>query len=95
MIERQGDRLALRGAITFADVTEWREAGLRELDRDGLVIDLGGVTEADSSSLSLLLEWQRAAKARGFKLAFANLPDGMRSLAEVYDVVELIPLAPK
>ena len=93
MIERSGDRLRVRGAITLADVTRWREAGLKEIDRDGLTIDLSGVEEADSSALSLLLEWHRAAKTRGFRVTFANLPENMRSLAEVYGVLDLVPMA--
>jgi len=93
MIERDGDRLLIRGSITLAEATRWREAGLTEIDRDGLTLDLAGVEEADSSALSLLFEWQRAAKARGFQLNIVNLPQNMRSLAEVYGVLELIALA--
>jgi phospholipid transport system transporter-binding protein len=91
MIERTDDRLVLSGAITFDDALEWRESVVKEIDRDGLVIDLSGVNEADSAALSLLLEWQREAKARGFAVRYANLPDTIRSLAEVYGVASLIP----
>ena len=52
MIERDGERLIVRGAITLAQVTRWREAGIKAIDRDGLTIDLAGVDEADSSALS-------------------------------------------
>jgi phospholipid transport system transporter-binding protein len=91
MIERNAERLLLKGAITFSDALEWRESVLKELDRDGLVIDLAGVQEADSAALSLLLEWQREAKSRGFGVTFAHLPASIVSLAEVYGVSELIP----
>ena len=93
MIERDGDRLRVRGSITLADVTRWREEGLALIDRDGLIVDLAGVEEADSSALSLLLEWQRAASARGLTLAYENLPENMASLADVYGILELIPVA--
>ena len=92
MIERAGERLLVQGAITLADVTRWRALGLEAIDRDGLTIDLAGVTDADSSALSLLLEWQRAAKARGFRLSYAGLPENLRSLARVYGVLELLAL---
>ena len=91
MIERIAERLLLKGAITFACALEWRESVLKELDRDGLVIDLAGVDEADSAALSLLLELQREAKSRGFGITFANLPAAIVSLAEVYGVSDLIP----
>jgi phospholipid transport system transporter-binding protein len=92
MIEREGERLFVRGAVTLADVTRWREAGLQAIDRDGLTIDLAGVEDADSSALSLLLEWQRAAKARGFRISYSGLPDNLRSLAQVYGVLDLLAL---
>ncbi len=92
MIEREGDRLIVRGAITLAEVTRWREAGMNAIDRDGLTIDLAGVGEADSSALSLLLEWQRAAKARGFRLCYSGLPENLRSLAQVYGILDLLAL---
>jgi phospholipid transport system transporter-binding protein len=91
MIERTADRLVLGGAITFNDALEWRESVLKEIDRDGLVIDLSGVNEADSAALSLLLEWRREAKVRGYAVRYANLPQAIRSLAEVYGVSALIP----
>jgi len=92
MIERDGERLLVRGAITLAQVSRWREAGIEAIDRDGLTIDLAGVDEADSSALSLLLEWQRAAKARGFRLSYSGLPENLRSLAQVYGVLDLLAL---
>lgn len=93
MIARDGERLLLSGAIGFEDALEWRDAVVAQIDRDGLVIDLGGITEADSTALSLMLEWRREAAARGFHLAYANLPDAVQSLAAVYGIAELIPLA--
>jgi phospholipid transport system transporter-binding protein len=93
VIDRQGERLLVQGAVTLAEVTRLRDAGLEAIDRDGLTIDLAGVKEADSSALSLLLEWQRAAKARGFRLTYAGLPENLRSLARVYGVLELLALS--
>ena len=95
MIEQSGDRLVLKGSITFNDAVQWRDSVLAALDRDGLTIDLAGVAEADSAALSLLFEWQREARARGFGLAYANLPASIVSLAEVYGVSELISSSPQ
>lgn len=93
MIELAGDRLLIRSAMTFAQAVELRAAVIAALDRDGLTVDLGAVAESDSTALSLLLEWQRAAKARGWKIGYVNLPANLRSLAEVYGVLELLALA--
>lgn len=93
MIRRDGERLIVAGEVSLGTVLSWRESGLREIDCDGLTVDLAGLTDADTSALSLLFEWQREARARGFALKFCNLPENLRSLAEVYGVLELIPLA--
>lgn len=93
MIRREGDRLVVSGAVTFAQAVELREAVIAAIDRDGLAVDFAGVTESDSTALSLLLEWQRAAKARGWKIACVNLPANLHSLAEVYGVLELLVLS--
>jgi phospholipid transport system transporter-binding protein len=92
MIEREGDLVRVRGAITLAEVTRFREAGLQEIDSDGIKFDLSSVEDADSSALSLLLEWQRAANARGFRLSYTGLPQNLRSLAGVYGILELLAL---
>ena len=92
MIQREDEQLFVRGAVTLENVTRWREEGLGAIDRDGIVIDLSGVEEADSSALSLLMEWQRAAKARGFRIKYTGLPANLRSLAQVYGVLDLLAL---
>ena len=54
------------------------------------LVDLAGVTEVDSSAVSLLLEWRRQVK--GAALRFANLPPALKSLADLYGVAfDLIP----
>lgn len=58
-----------------------------------LVIDLAQVTEVDSASISLLMEWQRQARAQKCALVFKQLPANLSALAEVYGVQELIPVA--
>ena len=61
---------------------------------DGVAtVDLAGVTELDSSALALLLAWLREAKRRRPRLAFANLPEGLRTIARLYGVDDLLPAA--
>lgn len=92
MIERDGDRVRLGGPITMANAATLETAG-RRLFADGpLAFDLAGVTEVDSSALSLLLEWGRAAQGAGRNVAFCNLPENLKSLAALYGVLELLPL---
>jgi phospholipid transport system transporter-binding protein len=40
-----------------------------------------------------MLGWLRAAETSGATIKFAHIPAGVRSLAELYGVAELLPLA--
>jgi len=57
------------------------------------LIDLSGVTDVDSSGLSVVFGWLRAAKAQGKSIRLANPPKDFISLAEVYGVADQLPLA--
>lgn len=85
-----GGRLVVSGPLTLATAAELGAAAEAHLNGD-LVVDLAAVTEVDSSALSLLFEWQRAAQRRKCKVSFCNLPASLASLAELYGVTELIP----
>ena len=55
-----------------------------------VVVDLSGVTEVDSSAISLLLEWRREAARAGRRVEFQNVPPNLRTLAELYGVSDLV-----
>jgi phospholipid transport system transporter-binding protein len=90
MIERQGDRLRVQGPLTMDGIMQAREAGAALLSGEAVVIDLGAVTDVDSSALSLLLEWQREARRRNVRIAIDNLPENLKSLATLYGVTDLV-----
>ena len=89
MIERAGNELRVSGALTIANATVLCAAGKEELDAD-MVIDLAAVTEVDSTALSVLFEWRRAAQQKKLQISFRNLPDSMQSLATLYGVADLV-----
>ena len=93
MILRDGNKFSVQGPVTIANVAALIAQGVALLDRDDLVIDLAQVSEVDSSAVSMLLEWQREAARNKWKLRFANMPKNLQSLAHLYGVSELIPLA--
>ena len=59
------------------------------LPRDG-VIDLTAVDRVDSAGVAPVLAWARRAASEGSKIAFAGVPESMRSLAMLYGVEELL-----
>jgi len=93
MIRRDGRRMVVGGPVTLANVSTILEEGRRHLDEGVRVVDLSEVTDLDSSLLAALLAWLRDAKARQFELAFTNLPEALRTIARLYGVDGLLPLA--
>ena len=89
MIERAGNELRVAGALTIANAVALCEEGKRELNAD-VVIDLSAVTDVDSTALSVLFEWRRAAQQKKLHVSFRNLPDSMKSLAALYGVADLV-----
>ena len=92
MIVRQGNRFLIDGPITLDNVGTLIAEG-SAFDGDSVIVDLAGVISADSSALSLLLEWMRRFGGNRRQIAFANMSHNLRSLAELYGVVDLIPIA--
>lgn len=87
MIRRDADRLRIEGAVTLDTVSEALAQARGKLAPEVGVIDLAGVTEADSSLLSLLLELSRQ-RAGGLRVE--NAGAGIRSLAGLYGVDTLL-----
>ncbi|MEW6688148.1 MAG: STAS domain-containing protein [Pseudomonadota bacterium] len=94
MIRREGERMAVSGALTLATVTDALREGCAAIGEGARTVDLAGVGELDSSALALLLAWLREAKRRGRSLSFTNLPQGLTTIARLYGVAELLPGEP-
>lgn len=93
MIRRDGERMLLSGAVTLGNVAQMLDEGRRHVEEGVRTVDLGEVTEMDSALLALLLAWLRAAKGRGHGLQFTRVPASLRTIAGLYGVDELIPIA--
>jgi phospholipid transport system transporter-binding protein len=87
-------RARVEGAMDFDTVSPLLAAGVALLKRGGsLVIDLGGVTSANSAGLALLLEWLDLARSRQVALSYLNLPDSLARIAELSNLQSLLPIA--
>ena len=91
MIRREGERVIVSGPVTLANVTGVLEKGYAQIRAGASAIDLGEVTELDSSLLAMLLAWLREAQRLGRGLDFNNLPEGLVTIARLYGVVDLLP----
>jgi phospholipid transport system transporter-binding protein len=91
MIRRERERMLVSGPVTLANVAALLEEGYAQIGAGVRTVDLAEVTELDSSLLAALLAWLRAARHRGAELAFANMPQGLETIARLYGVAELLP----
>ncbi|WP_282344292.1 STAS domain-containing protein [Pseudomonas sp. PS02288] len=87
--------LALVGVIDYGSGPALREAG-RELiaasSVNRLVIDCADVEKSSSVGVSLLLSFMRDVRQAGKSLVVRNLPCDMRQIAQVSEVLEVLPL---
>jgi phospholipid transport system transporter-binding protein len=79
------------GALDFTTVTAllaasraWFAAGT------DIVIDLAGVTQADSAGVALMVEWLRLARRAGGRVEFRNTPAQIRNLIAVSGLGEAL-----
>jgi len=78
------DHQSIQGALTFDTVPDWFDKGSGWFSGNGeLVIDLAGVTRADSAGLALLIEWLRLARSMKRPLRYIHIPDQVQTLTRI------------
>ncbi|MDR2219602.1 MAG: STAS domain-containing protein [Methylobacillus sp.] len=91
LIEKQDKTLRISGAMTLENVAALLDESANAFTSRDMEIDLSGVSEVDSTAVSLLFEWQRQAHDEKTKLTFTHLPPNLVRIATLYGVLELIP----
>ena len=92
MIRREGARLVVSGAVTLGNAAALLEEGRRHIAEGVQTVDLAEVNEMDSALLAVLLAGLRDARGSNKKLSFVNLPESLRTIAQLYGVDRLIPV---
>lgn len=93
MIQREGDRMRVSGRLTMDAIGASFAEAMQPLEGKDWTVDLAQVEAADSAAVSLLLGWLRNAQRHEAKLIFVNVPDNLRSLADLYGVADALPLS--
>lgn len=57
-----------------------------------LCFDLSQISRSDSAGLALLIECMRLAQLRGIGIMFQQLPEQMRQIAQVSELLEVLPI---
>lgn len=84
------DNLLPLSSLTVDNATAALAQGVAALHAGQTVFDLRNVQSVDSAAVSVLLAWQRAARAAGVSLELRNLPPMLRSLTKLYGVCSLV-----
>jgi len=93
MIRLEGQRLLVSGPLTIATVATLKDEGAARVSEADRVVDLSAAGPVDSAALALLLSWTRAARGAGRTLSIVGAPQALLSLAALYDVDAILPLA--
>lgn len=93
MIAIEGGRGKLAGPVTLDTVNAVLEEGNRVFTAASVTLDLAGVTDVDSTAVSLLLEWRRSALRGKRVIEYVNYPANLKSLIELYGVDELLVIS--
>ena len=73
-------------SLTFQNANAVLQSGYAAIAAGQTVFDLASVKLADSSAVSVLLAWKRAARKANVALSYINLPASLQSLADLYGV---------
>ena len=92
MIQREGDHLRISGRLTMDTIGALFNEAMQPLEGKTWTVDLAQIEVADSAAVSMLLSWVRNAQRHGASLSFVNIPDNLRSLADLYGVADALPL---
>ena len=92
MIRREGRRITLSGPVTLANAARVLEEGRQHFAEGVRTVDMGEVTELDSALLALALAWLRDAREARRELSFANVPEALQTLSQLYGVENLLSL---
>ena len=84
------NRWNVNGDVIIGRVASILEASKSLSITQDTTIDFANVTDIDTSTISLILEWQRRAQRENQQLKFVNLPANLTSLTQLYGVDELI-----
>jgi phospholipid transport system transporter-binding protein len=93
MIELSDGSYRVQGPVTMTTVPALLQEADSKFDGNELRVDLAGVTEADSAAVALLLAWTRAALHGGKHIGFENVSQNLKTLIQLYEVADLLPVA--
>lgn len=89
-----GGTIAVSGVVTHRTVVKIWQDGLVMIKNKAkqLSVDLGGLTQCDSSGLALCTAWSRAAHQHRKTIEFVNVPVFVQDLLKVYGLDRILSI---
>lgn len=85
------ESFTVTGELVFKTVPRWRRIGRQYINAtEEPVIEFSNISRCDSSGVALLLAWLRDAKERGRVIRFAQMPQQLVDIAQVYGVLDVL-----
>ena len=89
-ITQTDNRWIISGDVVIGTVSSLLTASKSLVFKADTIIDFAQVSDIDTSTISLILEWKRRAQKEKQTIKLANMSDNLTSLTELYGVTELI-----
>jgi phospholipid transport system transporter-binding protein len=89
-INQTNNHWAVTGDVLVDSANSLLEISKTLTIENDAIIDMQGVSEIDTAAVSLMLEWKRRAVTEGRSLKFTNIPKGLASLLQLYEVTDFI-----
>jgi len=84
IVNEGSGRFIVDGDLTFQTIDKKTANGFAFLKTaKQITMDLGGVGNADSAGLALMLEWIKQARHKKVQLHFKNIPEQLINLAKL------------
>lgn len=84
LIKEGPGHFIVNGDLTFSGMDKKTVSSFAFLSTTKQVtIDLGGVDNADSAGLALMIEWIKVARSKRVQLRFRNIPEQLLHLAKL------------
>ena len=86
-------QMCIEGDVTIDNVQEICAQGKQLIpSMDKLIVDLSGITNADSSCLAMLIDWVRCAGALKKPVEYTNPPREIIDLGRVCGLDNILPI---
>lgn len=89
-IAQEANRWQLSGDLIVENINQVLDASKALSLAGSTQLDFTGVTDVDTSAISLILEFKRRAAAENVNLSLVNVPANLVSLMQLYGVDDFV-----